>query len=119
MPLTAGAQQAPSTMQQPAGGSARLYRHWSKLLSNLNLSSQQHSQIQGLLDQYAQSHPAGSQFDRPAVRNLRNQIFAVLTADQQAQLRQQMHAQRIQQLQRRLQRLEQQQGAPAPAATPY
>jgi Spy/CpxP family protein refolding chaperone len=125
MPLAASAQQSPypntypATQQgMPGNGMPKVYRKWSRLLGNLNLSSQQHQQIQGLLDQYASAHPAGSQRDPQAARQLREQIFAVLTPDQQNQLRQQMEAMKAQRLQRRLQHL-QQQGAPGQPAAAY
>jgi Spy/CpxP family protein refolding chaperone len=119
LPVVASAQQAPAppVMQQaPAGAQAtpKVYRRWSRLLNGLNLSSQQHNQIQTLLDQYAQAHPAGSPRDRQASRQLRDQIFGILTPDQQAQVRQTMQNMRAQHQQRRSQNEQN----PAPGATP-
>jgi Spy/CpxP family protein refolding chaperone len=122
LPMAAGAQQAPApgvSQQAPAGTQAtsKVYRRWSRLLNGVNLSSQQHDQIQSLLDQYAQAHPAGSQRVPGAAHQLHDQIFGILTPNQQAQVRQTMQTLRTQHEQRR-QQLQQQQG-PAPAATPY
>ena len=120
LPVAVSAQQAPAppVMQGPAGTQAtpKIYRRWSRLLNGVNLSNQQHSQIQTLLDQYAQAHPAGSQRVPGAGRQLRDQIFGILTPDQQTQVRQNMQSMRAQHQQRRQQTP--QQGYPAPGATP-
>ena len=124
LPVAVSAQQAPAppVMQQqgPAGTQAtpKIYRRWSRILNGVNLSNQQHDQIQGLLDQYVQAHPAGSQRVHGAARQLRDQIFAILTPDQQTQVRQNMQNMRAQQQQQRNQQAPQQQGYPAPGATP-
>ena len=122
LPVVVNAQQAPQppvTQQAPAGTQAtpKIYRRWSRLLNGVNLSSQQHNQIQTLLDQYAQAHPAGSQHVRGAARQLRDQIFGILTANQQTQVRQTMQSLRAQHEQRQ-QQVQQQQGYPTPRATP-
>ena len=123
LPVAVSAQQAPDqpVMQQqtPAGTQAtpKIYRRWSRLLNGVNLSNQQHDQIQSLLDQSAQAHPAGSQPVRGAARQLRDQIFGILTPDQQSQVQQTMQTMRAQHRQRR-QQPQQQQGYPAPGATP-
>jgi Spy/CpxP family protein refolding chaperone len=125
LPVAVSAQQAPqypSTTQAPAGTQPlpKVYKRWSRLLGNVNLSDQQHQQIQNLLDQYSQAHPAGSQRDPQAARQLRDSIFGVLTPDQQTQVRQTMQTLRAQRHQRRQQLRQQQpeQGYPQPAATP-
>jgi Spy/CpxP family protein refolding chaperone len=126
LPVAVSAQQAPAPVYQqaPAGTQAtpKIYRRWSRLLNGVNLSSQQHDQIQGMLDQFAQSHQPGSQRVPGAARQLRDQIFGVLTPDQQTQVRQNMQAMRAQHQQRRQQYQQQQgysqQGYPQPGATP-
>ena len=54
----------------------------------LNLSDQQKTQIQNLIDQFRQAHPQGSPRDPAAMQTLRSQINAVLTPAQQQQLQQ-------------------------------
>jgi Spy/CpxP family protein refolding chaperone len=119
LPVAVSAQQAPPSgyQQAPAGQQAtpKVYRRWSRLLNGVNLSNQQHDQIQGLLDQYAQAHQPGSQHVRGAARQLKEQIFGILTPDQQAQVRQNMQNMRAQHQQRRQQM--QQQGNQQPPAT--
>jgi Spy/CpxP family protein refolding chaperone len=122
VPLAVSAQQAPApqmTQQAPAAQQAtpKVYRRWSRLLNGVNLSSQQHDQIQSLLDRYSQAHPAGSQRDPGAARELPAQNLGGLTPDQQTQVHQTMQTMRAQREQRRRERL-QQQGSPAPGATP-
>jgi Spy/CpxP family protein refolding chaperone len=121
LPVAVSAQQAPqSTYQQAPAGTQqmpKIYRRWSRILNGVNLSNQQHDQIQGLIDQYVQAHPAGSQHVRGAARQLRDQIFGVLTPDQQTQVRQNMQNMRAQHQQQH-QEMQQQQGYPQPAATP-
>ena len=127
-PLAASAQQAqqpypaPPQQQMTAApgpqGQNRFYDRWSRLLGGLNLSGQQQQQIQGILDSYSQSHPAGSPRDPQGRRALMQQVYGVLTPQQQGQLRQTILAQRAQRLQQQLQRIQQQQqqggGAPPP-----
>jgi Spy/CpxP family protein refolding chaperone len=115
---SAGAQAQPS---DSARVNRQIYRRWSQLLSGVNLTDQQHEQIQNLLDQYSQNHPAGSPPDRPAARALKQQIFSLLTPDQQTQVRQQIHTIAVQAAQRRLERLQQQnppQANPEPTNPP-
>src|SRR6516164_1165908 len=99
-PLAASAQTYPAEGAAPATTQGqpvpRLYKRWSTLLNGLNLSSQQHDQIQNILDQFAQAHPPGSPKDPNAVKTMRQQIFAVLNPQQQEQLRQNMRQMRIQ-----------------------
>jgi hypothetical protein len=120
----AAQQQAPATQQKMPG----IYRVWSMLLRGIDLSNDQHDKIQNLLDQYAQAHPAGSARDPQAARQLRDQIVALLTSDQQTQFQQKlerMRERRQQRLRERQQMQQQQQsypqqgaGYPQPAATP-
>lgn len=115
LPMAAAAQQYPQGpmqvqgQQQNSKGPQRMYKRWTRLLSGINLSSQQQQQIQSALDQFAQQHPAGSPRDPQATRSLREQIFGLLTPAQQTALRQQIQTLKIQRQQKRLQRLEQQQ----------
>jgi Spy/CpxP family protein refolding chaperone len=126
LPLAAGAQQSDQPVAQPQAGApapktnAHIYRRWSRLLSGMNLTNQQHDQIQNLLDQYAQAHPAGSAPDHQGMHALRQQIFSILTPDQQTQLRQQIHSMQVQEAQRHLQQLQRQnpsQANPQPQPT--
>ncbi|MBV8284682.1 MAG: hypothetical protein JO175_08535 [Candidatus Eremiobacteraeota bacterium] len=106
-------QQPAVTQQQPAAQSTpRIYRRWSQLLRGITLSDDQHDKIQNFLDQYAQSHPAGSPRDPQGARQLRDNIFNVLTPDQQTQFKQQMAQMRAQRLAHQQQRREQQQQNP-------
>jgi Spy/CpxP family protein refolding chaperone len=121
LPVAVSAQQAapqPATQQAPAGtqqATPKVYRRWSRLLNGVNLSNQQHEQIQNLLDQYAQAHPAGSQHVPGAARQLHDQIFGILTQQQQAQVQQNVQQAHAAHHQRRQQT---QQQNPAPGATP-
>ena len=56
--------------------------------SQLNLSDDQKNRIQSLISQFRAAHPAGSPPDRAAMQQLRDQINAVLTPQQQQQLQQ-------------------------------
>ncbi|HEY9084756.1 MAG TPA: hypothetical protein VIN40_02245 [Candidatus Tyrphobacter sp.] len=82
-----------------------------RLLYGLDgITEQQRQQLQTLIGQFRQSHPAGSPRDPAAMRTLRQQVMQILTPAQQSQLRseiQQIRAQRAQQ-----------QPAPQPDATP-
>jgi hypothetical protein len=99
MPLGAHAQQYQQGQGQYAGhrssgtpSPARLQRRWAKRFGRLNLSGDQQQRIQGLINQYSQSHPEGSPRDPGATRELRRQIMSTLSPDQQNQIRQQMRA---------------------------
>ena len=63
---------------------------------NLNLNDQQKSQIQSLMQSYRQTHPKGSAPDPDARKQLREQIDAVLTPDQRAQIKADMEKYRSQ-----------------------
>lgn len=120
-PIAVSAQQAPpqpAVQQAPAGtqqGTPKVYKRWSRLLNGVNLSNQQHGQIQNLLDQYAQAHPAGSQRVHGAARQLHDQIFGILTQQQQTQVQQNIQQNRAEHRQRHQQM---QQQNPAPPAAP-
>lgn len=96
LPLAASAQQVQQPLPQGAPvngqqhGPSRGYDRWMHRLSGLNLSSQQQAQVQSVLGQYYQSHPAGAPREKGASKALRQQIFSTLTPQQQAQLRQEM-----------------------------
>lgn len=120
-PIAVSAQQAPpqpAVQQAPAGtqqATPKVYKRWSRLLNGVNLSNQQHEQIQNLLDQYAQAHPAGSQRVHGAARQLHDQIFGILTQQQQTQVQQNIAQNRAEHRQRHQQT---QQQNPAPPAAP-
>ncbi|MBV9277197.1 MAG: hypothetical protein JOZ97_03075 [Candidatus Eremiobacteraeota bacterium] len=69
------------------GGMMRAY-------DNLNLTPDQRQKIDALITQYRQAHPRGSTPDPNARKALRDQIFAILTPAQQAQLQANMAAAR-------------------------
>ena len=103
LPAIAQVQQAPAPPAQSQHGD-RMMRHFS----NLNLSDQQKSQIQTLVQNFRQAHPKGSTPDPDARKALRSQIETVLTPDQRAQFKadeQKHHAEHAQ-------------GNPNPVASP-
>ena len=76
--------------QQPPAAPAQSQRHGDRMMrrfQDLNLSDQQKSQIQTLVQNYRQAHPRGSAPDPDARKQLRQQIDAVLTPDQRAQMK--------------------------------
>lgn len=104
-------QQPAATQQQSTPSHQRtpvIYRRWSQFLAGINLSNDQHDKIQNLIDQYAQTHPAGSRRDPQAARQLRDGIYAILTPDQLTQVKQTV-AQLRAKLQARMQQRRQQQ----------
>jgi Spy/CpxP family protein refolding chaperone len=77
-------QQQPS----PAPGQSQPQGDWMmRRYSDLNLTDQQKSQIQTLMQNYRQAHPRGSTPDPAARKQLHDQINAILTPDQQAKLK--------------------------------
>ena len=58
-----------------------------RMLHGVNLSDQQKAQIKTLITSYHQAHPQGSQPDPQARKALHDQIMAVLTPSQQAQVK--------------------------------
>jgi Spy/CpxP family protein refolding chaperone len=84
-------QPAPIQGQQKSPGQ-RQYQRWTRMLSSLNLNQQQQQQVQNALSQYASQHPAGSPKDPQANHALRQQIYSILTPDQQTQLRSEIRA---------------------------
>ena len=86
VPLVATAQQAPSPPGAPAQGG---HRHGMGMqrFRNLNLTQQQQTQIESLMKQFHESHPAGSPPDRQAREQLHQQIDAILTPAQRATLK--------------------------------
>jgi Spy/CpxP family protein refolding chaperone len=81
LPAIAQVQQQPAPPSQSQHGDRMMRR-----FNDLNLSDQQKSQIQSLMQSYRQSHPNGSAPDPDGRKQLRSQIDAVLTPDQRAQL---------------------------------
>jgi Spy/CpxP family protein refolding chaperone len=119
LPLAVSAQQAqpppPAQAQGPVTPNESVMQHrWAKRLGGVNLSSQQQQQIQSIVHQYSQAHPAGSPRDPQGARDMRRQIMGVLSPDQQNQFRQQMQERRAQMRQRReqMQQSDGQQGPP-------
>jgi hypothetical protein len=99
-------QQPPVQSQmQPgqAGQAAHEYRRWTKRLAGLSLSPQQQQHVQGLLDQFAAQHPAGSARDESGAHALRDQITGLLNPQQQTQLRQTIQQEKAQHMQRHMQ----------------
>lgn len=97
LPTGAFAQQS----APPAGAPTQQWqghRHggFMHMFSKLNLSDQQKSQIQQIMQQYRQAHPYGSQPDPQARKQMRRQIMNVLTPQQRTQLQQQMQQMRQQ-----------------------
>jgi Spy/CpxP family protein refolding chaperone len=83
-PTLALADPSTSTSSQSAGHRGG----WGSMLKNLDLTTQQQDQIKSLIEAYRQAHPQGSQPDRAERKQLREQILALLTPEQRAQLEQ-------------------------------
>ena len=108
VPAIAQSQQPPPPPGQSQHGDWMMHR-----FSDLNLTDAQKSQIHALMQNYRQAHPRGSAPDPDARKQLRDQINALLTPDQQAQLKAdeaKMRAERH--------RNDTNNPPPAPAATP-
>lgn len=116
LPAAAIAQQAPPAPNASASpaeqwqGREHHQRGMMRMFRSLNLSEQQQTRIQQIMQQYRQAHPEGSAPDPEARRQLRTQLMNVLTPQQQAQLKQHMEQMRMQR--------EQEDGAPQPQSTP-
>jgi Spy/CpxP family protein refolding chaperone len=115
LPVAGLAQQAPAQAQSsPAphhhhhgGGMKRLFR-------GVNLSDQQKTKIQQIVQQYRTAHPGGSPRDPQALKAMHQQILNVLTPTQQAQVKaneQQIRA-------RHEQRMQNNSSQPMPSASP-
>jgi Spy/CpxP family protein refolding chaperone len=107
VPVAVFAQQAPpapsgaaSPGAQPWQGGHRHRGGMMRMFRSLNLSQQQQTQIQQIMQQFRQSHPEGSPPDRQAREQMRSQIMNVLTPEQQAQLKQRMEQMRQERMQR-------------------
>jgi hypothetical protein len=105
VPVSALAQQsqqpgAQTRHQHTTPSAAKIQHRWMKRFGHLNLSGDQQQRIQSMVDQYSQSHPAGSPVDRNATKELHRQIMGVLSSDQQGQYQQERQAHRAQ-MQRR------------------
>ena len=109
LPAVAQVQQAPAAPAQSQHGDRMMHR-----FDDLNLSDQQKSQIQSLMQNYRQAHPRGSAPDPDARKQLRGQIDAILTPDQRTQLKADEEKFRAQ----RQQRNATTNVPPAPSATP-
>jgi Spy/CpxP family protein refolding chaperone len=71
-----------------------------RMFRSLNLTQQQQSRIQQIVQQFRQSRPEGSRPDPQAREQMRSQIMNVLTPQQQAQLKQRMEQMRQERMQR-------------------
>ncbi|HEY4434278.1 MAG TPA: hypothetical protein VGM99_07725 [Candidatus Cybelea sp.] len=105
VPVCASAQQsqqpgAQTRHQHTTPSAAKIQHRWMKRFGHLNLSGDQQQRIQSMVDQYSQSHPAGSPIDRNASKELHRQIMGVLSSDQQGQYQQERQAHRAQMQQR-------------------
>ncbi len=88
--LMAASLALPAVAQQQGPPPPAQSQHGDRMMrrfSDLNLSDQQKSQIKSLMESYRQAHPKGSAPDPDSRKQLREQINAVLTPDQQAQLK--------------------------------
>lgn len=83
-------QATPAPLSPAQGGERHRGGFGMRALRDLNLSAQQQSQIQQLIQQFRQAHPRGSKPDKQARKDLRDKIMAVLTPAQQAQLKAEM-----------------------------
>ena len=92
LPVIGLAQQDPA--QAPTTAPSGEYHHHGggmmRMMQNLNLTPQQQTQIQQIMQQYRQQHPRGSEPDQASRQALHQQIMKVLTPAQQAQLKQNM-----------------------------
>jgi Spy/CpxP family protein refolding chaperone len=108
---------AQQQQQSPPPGQPQQYQRggdWMmRRFSDLNLTDQQKSQIQTIMQNFRQAHPPGSPPDPDARKQLRDQINAVLTPDQRTKL--QADEQKFRQ---EHQRNDTTNSAPAPTATP-
>jgi periplasmic protein CpxP/Spy len=109
---------AQQQQQSPPSGQPQQYQRggsdWMmRRFSDLNLTDQQKSQIQTIMQNFRQAHPPGSPPDPDARKQLRDQINAVLTPDQRTKLQADEAKFRAQR-----QRNDTTNSAPAPTATP-
>lgn len=100
-PVPGGAptQNAPEWHGHHHGGMMRMMR-------DLNLSDQQKTQIQQIMQQFRQSHMTGERPDAQAREQLRSQIMNVLTPQQRTEL------------QNKMQQMRRQHREPQPESTP-
>ena len=114
LPVAVVAQTAPAA--PPAGAQAGEHHGpgMMRMMRSLNLTAQQQQQMQSLMQQYRSAHPEGSPPDPAARKQLHEQMMAILTPQQQAQLKT-LEAQRREQWK---EHREQDGTGAAPAATP-
>lgn len=72
----------------------KLYDRTMRRMASLGLTPQQQGQIQALIGQWSQTHPAGSPLDLAAMRQLRQSVMAILTPQQVEAYRQEREQQR-------------------------
>jgi hypothetical protein len=92
--LPQGAPQCGQNHPRVTPSEQQLYSRLMRRFASLGLTPQQQSQIQALIGQYSQAHPAGSPLDMEANRQLRQSILAVLTPQQVEAYRQERQQQR-------------------------
>ena len=94
LPTAAFAQQAPPAPASSAHPWGRQGHHhrggFMHMFRSLNLSDQQKTQIRQIMQQFRQAHPAGSQPDPQARKQMRDQVMNVLTPQQRQQLQTEM-----------------------------
>jgi Spy/CpxP family protein refolding chaperone len=88
------AQESPQASPCVTPTQQKLYDRTMRRFGSLGLSSQQQQQIQSLIAQFSQAHPAGSPLDRDAMRQLRQSTLAVLTPQQRDTLSQETEQRR-------------------------
>ena len=110
LPIAGCAQQTPA--QAPVSSPAGEHHHGGmmRMLRGVNLTDQQKTQLQNMMQQYRQAHPKGSTPDPQARKALHQQMMSVLTPAQQAQVKQNMQQMRAMHKDR--------DDAPAPTPTP-
>lgn len=101
LPVIGCAQQTPTgpdnTTTTTQGGVPGAHGHrggMMGLLKSLNLTQDQQTKIKAITEAYRQAHPRGSQPDPQARKQMMDQVMAVLTPDQQAQLKAKMQTMR-------------------------
>ncbi|HEX5275219.1 MAG TPA: hypothetical protein VFW34_08080 [Candidatus Rubrimentiphilum sp.] len=94
VPAIGFAQVQPATGQNQQQSGSERHHGGFRFLKDLNLTSQQQTQIDQIRRQYRQAHPKGSARDPQAMKEMRDKMMAVLTPAQQAQLKADMQKRR-------------------------
>lgn len=101
VPVGVLAQQTPAPSNGAPGQAApEHYGHhhggMMRMMRDLNLTDQQKTQIQQIMEQFRQAHADGQRPDPQARQQLRNQIMNVLTPQQRTELQNKMQQMRQQ-----------------------